>query len=352
MLILAKVFNLKKSVSKRKIWMESFQRRDLLLRLESTRKGRFPPQREGESRSFSTSTPPVLHSWLVTGLIDAEGCFNLIITKSSSVLGWRVQARFVLELHAKDIQLLYQLKSFFSEVGTITVQNNKKVARYSIVGLDDILKILLPHFSNYPLQSFKKIDFLLWKNCVIIMSNKEHLTLKGIKKILSNKTAINLGLPDTLKAAFPDIHPLDRPVYNPTDLLNPNWISGFITGDGSFNITINSKDQVNPKVCITLHIREKLLLEKVQQSIGFGSIYTSGNKVDWIVFRIDQLLIIIPYFKTYPLGGLKAYNFNIWQEIVYLLKLKEHLTLEGLAKVKSSSGRPCCGTAGVKRTIK
>ena len=64
-------------------------------------------------RYSSISNFPVLHPWFVTGLIDAEGCFNIMITKSSSVLGWRVQARFILELHIKDIKLLYQLQSFF-----------------------------------------------------------------------------------------------------------------------------------------------------------------------------------------------------------------------------------------------
>ena len=45
---------------------------------------------------------------------------------------------------------------------------------------------------------------------------------------------MNLGLSNNLKAAFPDIIPLVRPLYIANDLLNPNWINGLITGDGSF----------------------------------------------------------------------------------------------------------------------
>jgi len=286
-------------------------------------------------RYFSISNFPILHPWFVTGLIDAEGCFNIMITKSSSVLGWRVQARFLLELHIKDIQLLYQLQSFFSGVGTVTISNNKKVARYAIVGIDDIMNILLPHFTNYPLQSVKKIDFVFWKNCVIIIANKGHLTKQGFKEIVSYKATMNLGLSNNFKAAFPDIISLVRPLYVPGDLLNPNWINGFITGDGSFNIIINIKNQVFPRVSISLHIREKLLLEKIQQYFRLGSVYTSVNKVDWVVYRIDQLLAIISHFKIYPLEGLKAYNYNIWHKIVNLIVLQEHLTPEGLTKIKS-----------------
>jgi len=284
---------------------------------------------------FSTLNFSVLHPWFITGLIDAEGCFNIMITKSSSVLGWRVQARFLLELHIKDIELLYQLQSFFSGIGTVTISNNKKVARYSIVGINEIINILLPHFTNYPLQSVKKIDFISWKNCVIIIANKEHLTLQGFKKIVSNKAIMNLGLSNNLKTAFPNIISLVRPLYISNNLLNPNWINGFITGDGSFNITINKKNQVFPRISITLHIRDKLLLEKIQQYFELGSIYISVNKVDWVVFRIDQLLVIISHFKIYPLEGLKAYNYNIWQKIIDLIVLQEHLTPKGLIKIKS-----------------
>lgn len=59
---------------------------------------------------------------------------------------------------------------------------------------------------------------------------------------------------------------------------------------------------------IGLHKREILLLEKIQQYFSFGSIYEHGNEVEWVVFRIDQLLAIRSHFNTYLLGGLKAYN--------------------------------------------
>jgi hypothetical protein len=42
----------------------------------------------------------------ITGFTDAEGCFNIVVTKNSSIsLGWRVQARFIIELHVKDLDL-------------------------------------------------------------------------------------------------------------------------------------------------------------------------------------------------------------------------------------------------------
>ncbi len=100
-----------------------------------------------------------LNPWFVTGLIDAEGCFNLSISKSfkKSKLGWVVQARLIVELHLKDLALLSDLQSYFGGVGTITT--TARVARYSIVGHNDIINLVLPHFNKFPLQSVKLIDF-------------------------------------------------------------------------------------------------------------------------------------------------------------------------------------------------
>lgn len=91
--------------------------------------------------------------WFATGLIDAEGCFNISISKSfkNSKLGWLVQARFIVELHIKDLTLLLKLQSIFGGIGTITT--TAKVARFSIVGLSDIINYVLPHFSNFPLPA-------------------------------------------------------------------------------------------------------------------------------------------------------------------------------------------------------
>jgi hypothetical protein len=71
----------------------------------------------------------------VTGFTDAEGSFNILIAKSPTTsTGWRVQARFIIELHIKDIALLKRIKSFFNDAGTITILNTKNMARYSPQG--------------------------------------------------------------------------------------------------------------------------------------------------------------------------------------------------------------------------
>ena len=68
----------------------------------------------------------------------------------------------------------------------------------------------------------KRADFLLFKQVVDLMLRKEHLTSKGLLDIISLKASLNLGLPDELKKAFPDIVPKDRPVVDFKGIKDPH----------------------------------------------------------------------------------------------------------------------------------
>ena len=74
-----------------------------------------------------------------------------------------------------------------------------------------------------------------------IISKKEHLTAVGLIKILSLKSALNKGLPKNI-AQFGSIKILERPLHlvDSAEFKNiePNRISGFVAGDGSFDIKI------------------------------------------------------------------------------------------------------------------
>jgi hypothetical protein len=67
----------------------------------------------------------------------------------------------------------------------------------------------------------KHSDFELFKQCFEIVKNGEHLTEKGLLKILDLKTFLNLGLSDKLKKAFPNILPINRPEYTFKGIPNP-----------------------------------------------------------------------------------------------------------------------------------
>lgn len=305
--------------------------------------------KHGRKYSTITDRDLKLRPWYITGFTDAEGCFNLIISKTSSAsIGFRVQIRYVLELHVKDIALLEIINNYFGGIGKITIPNKRESARLTIVSLNHIVNIMIPHFEKYPLQSAKRIDFELWKRCVNLMKQGKHLTQEGLEQIVSIKAAINYGLSDQLIKAFPQVTKLVRPLYiSSNELLHPDWVTGFIEGDGSFFISLRSVANragvgVVANIIINLNYRDEPVLLKIKnffQDIG-GIYWRDANRVvGWKATKLNDILSVISHFDTYPCVGKKHLNFLIWKEVVTLMKKKEHLTPEGIIKIKILVGK-------------
>ena len=161
------------------------------------------------SRFYTTNTTQ-LDPWFLTGYADAEGCFNVCIYKKGSVkIGWTVQPLFIIVLHKKDIAILEIIKSTMG-VGEI-YKHGKNAAQFRIFSIKD-LAVVINHFDKYPLITKKLADYILFKRIIGLISNKEHLTMEGLQKIIAIKTSMNLGLSDELKKAFPNIIPVKRPL--------------------------------------------------------------------------------------------------------------------------------------------
>ena len=116
--------------------------------------------------------------------------------------------------------------------------------QYRVSSIKDINNVIIPHFDKYPLLTQKYADFNMFKQVVELMLNKEHLTPEGIQKIINLKASINRGLPDKLKAAFPDTKPVQRPVVELRSIPDPNWIAGFTSAEGCFHVN-TSKSATN-----------------------------------------------------------------------------------------------------------
>lgn len=275
----------------------------------------------------------------VTGFTDAEGCFMIRIIKDKrQKLGWVVKPIYKIGLHSKDIEILYKIQKFFKDTGTIDTRTNRDVSEFIVQDIKSIRNVIVPHFDNFPLQSAKLIDYQLWKKCILLIANKEHLTQEGLEKIVSIKGALNLGLSDQLKLAFSNIICMERPAYIASEaLLNPHWISGFSEGDSSFTFSIGA-NSVKATYEINLHKREMPLLLKIREFFNSqGNIYnyqTKNSAMFKLTGSLDHNSLIIPHFDKFPLSGLKLHNYLIWKKMVLLISNKLHLTEEGLAELK------------------
>ena len=78
--------------------------------------------------------------------------------------------------------------------------------------LATIVNVILPHFDKYPLITQKRADYLLFKEAIKLIQNKEHSNPAGLEKVINIKASLNKGLSDDLKIYFPKSIPVCRPV--------------------------------------------------------------------------------------------------------------------------------------------
>lgn len=157
------------------------------------------PSKQLTSKNFSTfNYLSNVNPW--TCLIDVGGSFGITIDiNKTRKLDWRVQSKFKMGLHKRDLSLLLQLQQFLGGIGSIHINKTLNKVNYSIDSNKD-LKNLIINLEKYTLLTQKKADFILFKEIVELMKNKVHLSIEGLKKIINIKASMNLGLSDFLKS--------------------------------------------------------------------------------------------------------------------------------------------------------
>lgn len=88
---------------------------------------------------------------------------------------------------------------------------------------------------------------------------------------------------------------------------------------------------------ISLHIKDKALLEMIQASLGgVGNILISRTKNEacYSVYSKD-LAVVIDHFDKFPLITQKRADYLLFKQAFELINRKEHLTMEGLNKIVS-----------------
>lgn len=124
--------------------------------------------------------------------------------------------------------------------------------------------------------------------------------------------------------------------------LNPNWVTGFVDGEGCFSLQVfRSKNHIKwgckPGFSIKLNKKDLNVLLNIKSFFcDIGNIHESPNDscVIYRVHKLEDLLgIIVPHFDRYLLLTDKQNDFYIWKNLLYLMKAKNHLTLEGFMEI-------------------
>ena len=129
--------------------------------------------------------------------------------------------------------------------------------------------------------------------------------------------------------------------------LHPQYVVGFIDGEGSFSISIGKHKtlrrgyEVRPEFEIELRKDDQEILERIVVTIGTGRIYDcSYDRYGWYphakykitsIWKLKELLF--PFLDKYRLQAKKAKMYERFRIIVLMLCNKEHLSDAGFAKI-------------------
>ena len=117
--------------------------------------------------------PTLDDSWLA-GFTDAEGCFTCSILSNSNN-AYRI--KFILsqkwDINPHDTEIPLD-GHHFKLIGAVVPHSIKNIWELRINGLNNCL-IILNYFDKYPLLTKKKDSYLLFKNILFKILNKEHL---------------------------------------------------------------------------------------------------------------------------------------------------------------------------------
>ena len=129
--------------------------------------------------------------------------------------------------------LLKKIQNTLDGVGSIYIRQNK--VDFRVRSLKEICNVIIPrglpassrfsggrsHFDKYPLITKKQINYILFREIVMRMKGKEHLSKEGLQGIVNIRASLNFGLSEDLKEVFPETKPVQRPDVEDKQIPDP-----------------------------------------------------------------------------------------------------------------------------------
>jgi len=256
-----------------------------------------------------------------------------IFKSKTAAIGWTIEPCFIITLNIRDLELLNAIKDFFS-VGSVSVVG--KDARFRVRSRSE-LSVIINHFNEYPLQSTKALNFIYFCEIFNLINNKVHTNISGFLNLASLINRLNRPLSDDLLAKLVLLGPLPKVEFetsynfsaNQVQTLNPFWISGFASGEGSFTYftktRVNSAGKPVKDYSLVFEISQRTqdlhILNLIASYFKTGKVYTETSGVSRLRFRNKDHIIstLVPYFRDYPLQGHKNLQYLAWLKAVTIL---------------------------------
>lgn len=123
-------------------------------------------------------------NYYLAGFADGEGSFSVTICRHKFLrLGWKIDPLFQVYQHKDNAKILNVFKDVF-ECGYISKKGGNPICYvYCVDSIRDLIRSVIPFFDRYQLIGGKHENFLLFKEIVLSLQQKEHLEREGFIRV-------------------------------------------------------------------------------------------------------------------------------------------------------------------------
>jgi len=144
---------------------------------------------------------------------------------------------------------------------------------------------------------------------------------------------------------------------NQQESLSPEWVVGFVDGEGCFYVGINRQPtmkvgwQVLPEFRVVQHQRDVALLEQLRAFFGCGQVtVNNGDRMELRIRGLKELPErVVPFFRSHPLRTVKRRSSERFAEVIAMMQRGDHLTMGGLARIRELAGQMNRGAQNPQR---
>jgi len=212
------------------------------------------------------------------------------------------------------------------------ISTTKAQAYFDVAKLKDVARII-EIFTNFPLNTHKHLNFLDFKKAFELYINNTAKTLELIQEIETLKKGMN-----TQRSNFENSE-------SRKFRITPNWLLGFVEGEGSFHIL---KKDFYPRFSIGQSTKDLALMEELKNyfnnlgkslnlpSVGYAVYLSISKDINMVSLAINQsdfiIKVLIPFFDNLTWHSKKELDYRDWKAILKIRNLGLHYTEKG-AKV-------------------
>ena len=122
--------------------------------------------------------------------------------------------------------------------------------------------------------------------------------------------------------------------------ISPDWVVGFVDGEGCFYVGINEHPemkvgfQVLPEFRVVQHEKDIQVLHALKKFFRCGVVRRNhDDRFELRIRKLECLLKVVVFFERHPLKTKKNTDFKKFARVVRWMAEEKHLAPEGLVEI-------------------